>query len=376
MVELDEYKYILNGFEEKIAGIRDSLDMDSKELRIKDLDDVMAAPDFWDDMEKSQKYIKEMNALKDLKGKVDRVTELYEDGKTLLEMGYEESDPDIVDEVRETVEALTEEYEKLRIRTLLSGEYDKFGAILRLNAGAGGTEACDWVSILYRMYCKWADSKGFTTTVLDSLDGDEAGIKSITVQIDGENAYGYLKSEHGVHRLVRISPFNAAGKRQTSFASCDVMPNIEEDVDVEINDDDLRIDTYRSSGAGGQHINKTSSAIRITHLPTGIVVQCQNERSQFQNKDKAMQMLKAKLLLLKQQEEEAKRLGIRGEIKEIGWGSQIRSYVLQPYTMVKDHRTNEENSNAGGVLDGNIDCFINAYLKWQNLKKREEEEKQ
>lgn len=223
--------------------------------------------------------------------------------------------------------------------------------------------------MLWRMYQKWADKKGFTTELLDFLDGEEAGMKSVTMQINGMNAYGYLKSEHGVHRLVRISPFNAAGKRQTSFASIDVMPDIEEDMGIEVADEDIRIDTYRSSGAGGQHVNKTSSAIRITHIPTGIVVQCQNERSQFQNKDKAMQMLKSKLYLLKQQENLDKESGIRGEVKEIGWGNQIRSYVMQPYTLVKDHRTNEEIGNVISVLDGNIDPFINAYLKWTSINK-------
>ena len=247
---------------------------------------------------------------------------------------------------------------------LLSDEYDKNNAILRLNAGAGGTESCDWASMLYRMYSRWAEKKGFSVEVLDFLDGDEAGIKSVTFQVNGENAYGYLKSEKGVHRLVRISPFNAQGKRQTSFVSLDVMPEINEDLDVEINDDDLRIDTYRSSGAGGQHINKTSSAIRITHIPTGIVVQCQNERSQFQNKDKAMQMLKAKLYMLKQEENAEKLSDIRGDVKDIAWGSQIRSYVMQPYTMVKDHRTNAEVAQVDKVMDGYIDPFINAYLKW------------
>jgi len=254
--------------------------------------------------------------------------------------------------------------EDMRINTLLSGEYDNDNAILKLNAGAGGTESCDWCGMLYRMFCRWAEKKGFSLEVLDYLDGEEAGIKSVTVQINGPNAFGYLKSEKGVHRLVRISPFNAAGKRQTSFVSCDVMPDIEEDLDVEVNDEDLRIDTYRSSGAGGQHINKTSSAIRITHLPTGIVVQCQNERSQFQNKDKAMQMLKAKLYMLKQQENAEKLSGIRGDVTEIGWGNQIRSYVLQPYTMVKDHRTNAETGNVGSVLDGSLDQFMYAYLRW------------
>ena len=249
------------------------------------------------------------------------------------------------------------------MKTLLSGEYDHDNAIVTLHAGAGGTESCDWASMLYRMFTRWGERKGFELEVLDYLDGEEAGIKSVTFEVKGANAYGYLKSEKGVHRLVRISPFNAAGKRQTSFVSCDVMPDIEDDIDIEIKDDDIRIDTYRSSGAGGQHINKTSSAIRITHFPTGIVVQCQNERSQHMNKDKAMQMLKAKLYLLKQQENEAKLSGIRGEVSEIGWGNQIRSYVMQPYTMVKDHRTSQEVSNVEGVLDGNLDPFINAYLK-------------
>ena len=267
-------------------------------------------------------------------------------------------------EVEESFQVFEDEYKSLRIETLLSGEYDKCNAILTLHAGAGGTESCDWASMLCRMYQRWAEKKGFNVEMIDFLDGDEAGYKSVTLQIDGENAYGYLKSEHGVHRLVRISPFNAAGKRQTSFVSCDVMPDIEEDLDVEIADDDIRIDTYRSSGAGGQHINKTSSAIRITHFPTGIVVQCQNERSQHMNKDKAMQMLKAKIYMLKQQEQLEKASGIRGEVKDNGWGSQIRSYVMQPYTMVKDNRTGQEVSNVTGVLDGNIDPFINAYLAW------------
>ena len=283
-------------------------------------------------------------------------------------MAYEEEDASLIEEIDEEIKLFIGEYETLRLTTLLSGEYDRDHAILSLHAGAGGTESCDWASMLFRMYQRWADKKGYQVEILDSLDGEEAGIKSITMQINGENAYGYLKSEKGVHRLVRISPFNAAGKRQTSFVSCDVMPDIEEDIDIEIADDDLRIDTYRSSGAGGQHINKTSSAIRITHYPTGIVVQCQNERSQHMNKDKAMQMLKARLYLLKQQENQALQSDIRGDVTEIGWGNQIRSYVMQPYTMVKDHRTNEETGNVSAVLDGDIDLFINGYLKWINTK--------
>lgn len=327
----------------------------------------MEAPGFWDDVEGSQKKMKELKSLKDDVAVYAGLGEKFEDIETLIEMGEEENDPDLVPEVEEAMTEFEEAFEKIRIKTLLSERYDKNNAIVSLHAGAGGTESCDWCQMLYRMYTRWAADKGFSVEVLDSLDGDEAGIKSITFQVDGENAYGYLKSEHGVHRLVRISPFNAAGKRQTSFVSCDVMPDIEEDIDIEVKDEDIRIDTYRSSGAGGQHINKTSSAIRITHFPTGIVVTCQNERSQHMNKDKAMQMLKAKLYLLKQQENADKAADIRGEVTEIGWGNQIRSYVMQPYTMVKDHRTGVETGNVDAVMDGSIDLFINGYLKWLSL---------
>ena len=315
--------------------------------------------------------MKELKYMKDELQTYENLRTQMEDMETLIEMGYEENDPDLIPEIQEMLDEFQKSFDDIRVKTLLSGEYDSNDAIVTLHAGAGGTESCDWASMLYRMYTRWADKKGFSLEVLDYLDGDEAGIKSVTFEVRGENAYGYLKSEKGVHRLVRISPFNAAGKRQTSFVSCDVMPDIEEDVDVEIRDDDIRVDTYRSSGAGGQHINKTSSAIRITHLPTGIVVQCQNERSQHMNKDKAMQMLKAKLYLLKQQENEEKLSGIRGEVTEIGWGNQIRSYVMQPYTMVKDHRTSEETGNVDSVMDGNIDLFINAYLKWIALSKKD-----
>ena len=327
----------------------------------------MEAPDFWDDIEGSQKKMKELKSLKDDAEVYAQLEEKYEEIETLIEMGEEENDPDLVTETDEAMTEFEQTFEKIRIKTLLSEEYDKDNAILSLHAGAGGTESCDWCEMLYRMYTRWASDKGFSVEVLDSLDGDEAGIKSITFQVNGENAYGYLKSEKGVHRLVRISPFNAAGKRQTSFVSCDVMPDIEEDLDIEVKDENIRIDTYRSSGAGGQHINKTSSAIRITHYPTGIVVTCQNERSQHMNKDKAMQMLKAKLYLLKQQENAQKAADIRGEVTEIGWGNQIRSYVMQPYTMVKDHRTGVETGNVDSVLDGKIDVFMNGYLKWLSL---------
>ena len=323
---------------------------------------------FWDDAKESAKVIKEVKGLKDTIETFSKLEGLYEDVETLIEMGYEEEDEAIVEEVKESFEQLEKQLDDMTVSTLLSDEYDKDNAILTIHAGAGGTESCDWASMLYRMYCRYADSKGFSYEVLDFLDGDEAGYKSVTIQISGENAYGYLKSERGVHRLVRISPFNAAGKRQTSFVSCDVMPDIDDDIDIEINDDDLKIDTYRAGGAGGQHVNKTSSAVRITHIPTGIVVQCQNERSQFQNKDRCMKMLKSQLYVKAQQENAEKISGIRGEVSDNGWGSQIRSYVMQPYTMVKDHRTNEEVGNIQSVLDGNIDPFINAYLKWIKLK--------
>ena len=374
MVELDQFKYTLSTYDETLKEVKDSLDLENKERRITELDKSMEEPGFWDDPERSTKTVREAKNLKDTVDGYKHLEQQYEDIQVMIEMGYEENDPAMIPEIQEMLDEFVKELEGLRTKTLLSGEYDGCNAILKLNAGAGGTEAMDWCSMLYRMYQRWADKKGFTTEVLDFLDGDEAGLKSITLQVNGENASGYLKSEKGVHRLVRISPFNAAGKRQTSFVSCDVMPDIEEDLDVEINPDDLRIDTYRSSGAGGQHINKTSSAIRITHLPTGIVVQCQNERSQFQNKDKAMQMLKAKLYLLKQQENAEKLSDIRGDVKDINFGNQIRSYVMQPYTLVKDHRTNAENGNVNAVMDGDIDLFISAYLKWISLKNQKTEE--
>ena len=326
----------------------------------------MEAPGFWDDPERSNQKMKELKNLKDTVGECDKLSTQYDDILTLIDMGYEENDESLIPEIRGELDEFIREFDELRIVTLLSGEYDKNNAILKLNAGAGGTESCDWCGMLYRMYTRWAERKGFTIEVLDYLDGDEAGIKSVTFQVNGLNAYGYLKSEKGVHRLVRISPFNA--QRQTSFVSLDVMPDIEGDLDVDIDEKDLRIDTYRSSGAGGQHINKTSSAIRITHIPTGTVVQCQNERSQFQNKDKAMQMLKAKLYLLKQEANAEKLSDIRGEVKEIGWGNQIRSYVLQPYTLVKDHRTDVETGNVDAVLDGGLDIFIDGYLKWISVQ--------
>ncbi|WP_195609265.1 peptide chain release factor 2 [Mediterraneibacter glycyrrhizinilyticus] len=362
MVLLDELKQNLTAYEEPLKDLRDSLDLASKKERIEELERKIEEPNFWDNPEESQHTMKLLRSIQDSVKKIEKMYADYEDIGLLIEMSEEEPDDETIEEIREDLERFQEEFEELRIGTLLTGEYDRNDAIMSIHAGAGGTESCDWASMLYRMYTRWAEKKGFTVEVLDYLEGDVAGIKGVTFEVRGENAYGYLRSEKGVHRLVRISPFNAAGKRQTSFVSCDVIPDIEDEIEIEINEDDLRIDTYRSSGAGGQHINKTSSAVRITHLPTGIVVQCQNERSQHMNKDKAMQMLKAKLYLIKQQEQADKVSDIRGEIKEIGFGSQIRSYVMQPYTLVKDHRTNAEISNIGAVMDGNIDPFINAYL--------------
>ncbi len=367
MIELDDLKIKLGAYDAPLKELQKALDLENKKNRITELEREMEMPDFWNDSESSTKKTKELKSLKDDTAVYQELTTLYEDIEAYIEMGNEEEDAEIAAEALESFERFEKSYNGIRMKTLLSGEHDSCSAVVTLHSGAGGTEACDWTSMLYRMYNRWADSHGFSVEELDFLEGDEAGIKSVTFQITGENAYGFLKSEHGIHRLVRISPFNANGKRQTSFASCDVMPDIEEDVDIEIRDEDIRIDTYRSSGAGGQHINKTSSAIRITHFPSGIVVQCQNERSQHMNKDKAMQMLKSKLLVLKEQENAAKEAGIRGEVREIAWGSQIRSYFLQPYTMVKDLRTGEETGNAAAVLDGDLDAFMNAYLKWLSL---------
>ena len=367
MVELDNMKNTLSTYEKPLEEIRNSLDLDNKEKRIAELDRMMEEPGFWDNPEESTKIVRENRSLKNTMERFQKLESSFSDISDMIELGNEEEDEGMIPEIREMLDEFIHELEELKSETLLTGEYDANNAILRLNAGAGGTESSDWCSMLYRMYTRWAERQGYSVEVLDYLDGDVAGIKSVTIQINGENAYGRLRSEHGVHRLVRISPFNAAGKRQTSFVSCDVMPELSNDIHVEINPDDIRVDTYRSSGAGGQHINKTSSAIRITHLPTGIVVTCQNERSQFQNKDKAMQMLEAKLYMLEQQKQADAADEIRGTVKEIGWGSQIRSYVLQPYTMVKDLRSGYTTGNVTAVLDGDLNDFITAYLTWQSL---------
>ena len=363
IIELDQYKYELSQKEQALKDLGASLDLENKKKRIAELDRMMEEPDFWTDPEKANQYSTEDRRLKDdVKGYED-LAQSYEDIGALIEMAQEEEDQDSVAEVKAMLDEFTERLDQMSTKLLLSGEYDSMNAILRLNAGAGGTESNDWAGMLYRMYTRWAERHGFTIKVLDYLEGDEAGIKSVTIEIDGEYAYGYLRSEAGVHRLVRISPFNAQAKRQTSFVSCDVMPDIETDIDIEIRPEDIKMEVFRASGAGGQHINKTSSAVRLIHIPTGIVVACQEERSQLQNRNKAMQMLKARLYLKEKAEQEAMLAGIRGEVKDNGWGSQIRSYVLQPYRMVKDLRSGEQTSNTDAVLDGDIDRFITAYLK-------------
>lgn len=375
MVELDQMKTELEGEKSVLQEGIDSLSIPYKKQRIEELSREMEAPDFWNDVDRANEKIKNLKGLEKTVNEADALNRQYRDLMDLIEMANEDNDASVVPEIRSELDEFKQHLETLRLSTLLTGEYDANNAIVSLNAGAGGTESCDWCSMLYRMYSRWAEKKGFSLEVMNLVAGDEAGIKSVDFQVTGENAYGFLRSEHGVHRLVRISPFNAQGKRQTSFVSCEVMPELPEDNTIEINPDDIRIDTYRASGAGGQHINKTSSAVRITHYPTGIVVACQNERSQFQNKDKAFEMLRAKLFLLHQKEEEEKKAGIRGELKEIAWGSQIRSYVLQPYTLVKDTRTQEETTDTEAVLDGDIDRFINAYLKMQANEKLVKEQK-
>ena len=367
IIELDQYKYELGQKEQALRDLGASLDLDNKKKRIAELDRMMEEPDFWTDPEKANQYSTEDRRLKDEVKSYEELAQSYDDIGALIEMAEEEEDQDSVAEVKEMLDDFIERLDQMSTKLLLSGEYDSMNAILRLNAGAGGTESNDWAGMLYRMYTRWAERHGFTLKVLDYLEGDEAGIKSVTIEIDGEYAYGYLRSEAGVHRLVRISPFNAQAKRQTSFVSCDIMPDIETEIDIEVRPEDIKMEVYRASGAGGQHINKTSSAVRLIHIPTGIVVACQEERSQLQNRNKAMQMLKARLYLKEKEEQEAMLAGIRGEVKDNGWGSQIRSYVLQPYRMVKDLRSGEQTSNTDAVLDGDIDRFITAYLKWRQL---------
>ena len=359
---LEDLKPILNDLGEKLDQMRISLEIPAKEEKIAELEYKMSEPSFWDDAAAAQKLNQELAALK---GGVDTYRDLmakYEDAETLYEMGIEESDPSMEGDIRAELTLIAEGLETLQLEVLLSGEYDANDAILTLHAGAGGTEAQDWTQMLLRMYGRWAERHGFTVDTADLQPGDEAGVKSATLFIKGHNAYGFLKSEKGVHRLVRISPFDSQARRHTSFSACDVMPEIDDAVEVPINMDDVRVDYFRASGAGGQHINKTSSAVRMTHEPTGIVVQCQNERSQLQNKEQCLKMLRAKLFELEQEKKEEEIAKLEGVQQKIEWGSQIRSYVFQPYTMVKDVRTNAETGNVQAVMDGDIDPFIRAYL--------------
>ncbi|QCJ44113.1 peptide chain release factor 2 [Bacillus sp. S3] len=362
-MELAEIRNELEKTAKTLADFRGSLDLENKEAKIAELDDTMLQPDFWNDQEKAQIIISEANGLKDQVNEFMELNDSYDNLELTYELVKEENDEELRAELEDELQQLTVRLNQFELQLLLSEEYDKNNAILELHPGAGGTESQDWGSMLLRMYTRWAEKKGFKVETLDYLPGDEAGIKSVTLAIKGHNAYGYLKAEKGVHRLVRISPFDSSGRRHTSFVSCEVMPEFNEEIQVDIRTEDLKIDTYRATGAGGQHINTTDSAVRITHLPTGVVVTCQSERSQIKNREAAMKMLKAKLYQREIERQEQELLEIRGEQKEIGWGSQIRSYVFHPYSMVKDHRTSTESGNVQAVMDGDLDQFINAYLR-------------
>ena len=367
IVEYEQIRLDLAAMDKPIEELGIALDIDGANEAIAKLEKETLEPDFYNDIKNSQKVLQK---IKEFSNKIERFKSLqsdWEDMSTLVELAIAEDDESLLEEIQTGFNALSENIENMKLETLLSGPYDKSNAIITLHAGAGGTEAQDWCQMLFRMYQMWAEARGYKVSTLDLLDGDEAGLKGASILIEGLNAYGFAKCEKGIHRLVRISPFDSAGRRHTSFASVEVMPDIEDDIEININPDDLRIDTYRASGAGGQHVNKTSSAIRITHIPTGVVVACQNERSQFQNKDTAMKMLKAKLMELAEAEQKEKIEDIKGVQKEIAWGSQIRSYVFHPYNMVKDHRTNYEVGNIGSVMDGNLDGFINDYLRKASL---------
>ena len=368
MLQFEEMRLELLGNEKTLDDLKDALGLDKMKAEIAELEEQAAQDGFWNDIENSQKILQRTSQLKSKVKKYEDLRSAYDDALTLIEMADEEEDESLIDECREAIDSVKTNLDAQMLSTLLNGEYDNNNAILTFHAGAGGTEAQDWALMLFRMYHRWGERHGFKTTTVDYLDGEEAGLKSATIIIEGENAYGYLKSEMGIHRLVRISPFDASGRRHTSFASLEVMPEIDDSVDVEIRPEDIKMDVYRASGAGGQKVNKTSSAVRLTHIPTGIVVACQVERSQYQNRDVAMRMLKSKLIEIKEREQLDKIEDIKGEQREIAWGSQIRSYVFMPYTLVKDHRTGFENGNINAVMDGDLDGFINAYLKMESQK--------
>lgn len=368
MVQFEELLLKLQSYKPDIEDLADALGLGAMKSEIEQLELKSTEPGFWDDVENSQKILQKTGALKDKVSSYNKLVEAYGDAQALIELADEEEDETLFEEAENEVAAVEAELAKQRLQTLLTGEYDKNNAILTFHAGSGGTEAQDWAEMLYRMYTRWATAHNFKIKEIDYLDGDEAGLKSAVLLVEGENAYGYLKSEAGVHRLVRVSPFDSAGRRHTSFSSLEVMPEIDDNMQIDINPDDIKMDVYRASGAGGQKVNKTSSAVRLTHIPTGVVVASQVERSQYQNRDVAMKMLMSKLLEIKEREHLEKIEDIKGVQKEITWGSQIRSYVFMPYTLVKDHRTNFETGNINGVMDGDLDRFINAYLKAENQK--------
>ncbi len=369
MVQFEELRFNVLEYEEKLSQLKEALGLEAMNEEIATLEEQTAQEGFWNDLANSQKVQQRISQLKNKVNAYNSLESEYNDALVLIELADEAEDLEMLDECKDAVNSFIEKLEAMTLSTLLSGEYDSKNAILTFHAGAGGTEAQDWNQMLVRMYQHWGEKHGFKVSMLDFLDGDEAGLKSAVLLFEGENAYGYLKGEMGVHRLVRVSPFDASGRRHTSFASLEVMPEIDDDIEVEINPDDLKIDYYRSSGAGGQKVNKTSSAVRITHIPTNIVCACQVERSQHQNREVAMKMLKSKLIEIKEREHLDKIDDIKGEQREIAWGSQIRSYVFMPYTLAKDHRTGFESGNINAVMDGEIDGFINAYLKMESLKK-------
>lgn len=368
MIEYEELKQRLTQSEAPIANLKEALNIDTLVKEVDELEEISAKPDFWDDMENSQRTMQKIGSLKAKIQSYESLKNDYEDALVMIELADEEEDTDLLEDCTSSVDDIENRIESLTLSTLLSGEFDDNNAILTFHAGAGGTEAQDWAEMLFRMYNRWGERHGYKVSTLDYLDGDVAGVKSATILIEGENAYGYLRGEMGIHRLVRVSPFDSSGRRHTSFASLEVMPEINDDVDVEIREEDIKMDVYRASGAGGQKVNKTSSAVRLTHVPTGIVVSCQIERSQHQNREVAMRMLKSKLVEIKERENLERIEDIKGDQKEIAWGSQIRSYVFMPYTMVKDHRTNYEMGNITAVMDGDLDGFINAYLKMKSIE--------
>ncbi len=368
MIVYEELKQRLMTFEKQITNLKEALNIDNVVKDIAVLEEESARPDFWDDMEKSQKTMQKIGSLKAKVSSWESLKNDFDDALVMIELANEEGDESLLSDCTASVDDIEKRVETMTLSTLLSGEFDNCNAILTFHAGAGGTEAQDWAEMLFRMYNRWGERHGYKVSTLDYLDGDVAGIKSATILIEGENAYGYLHGEMGIHRLVRVSPFDSSGRRHTSFASLEVMPEIDDDVDVEIREEDIKMDVYRASGAGGQKVNKTSSAVRLTHIPTGIVVSCQIERSQHQNREVAMRMLKSKLVEIKERENLEKIEDIKGDQKEIAWGSQIRSYVFMPYTLVKDHRTNFEMGNITAVMDGDIDGFINAELKMKSIE--------